>query len=242
MATHSITLAGRQIDYRLKRSARRRTIGLSVGPDGLCVTLPARSPAREAERALAAKSGWVLKKLERWSQRSVIPALEGRSGEEIGYLGGTLELVLEPGRRAATRVLVEPGRLIVRHDETLDGDLKRATVRRALERWRKRTVLDLVTPMIAGYARELGQGEPAVRVRVNRSRWGSCASDGTIRMNARLLAYPTPLIDYVCAHEACHLIEMNHSKRFYALLDSVMADHRARARALSALAPPGVNW
>jgi len=79
-------------------------------------------------------------------------------------------------------------------------------------------------------------------VREQASRWGSCSADGSIRMNARLIGYDEALIDYVCAHEACHLLEMNHSRRFYSLLDQIMPDHRARRTRLRETDPPGVAY
>ena len=99
-----------------------------------------------------------------------------------------------------------------------------------------------MAPKVELYAGQLGLKPPPVSVRVNRSRWGSCSSDGSIRMNARLIAFEEDLIDYVCAHEACHLIEMNHSKRFYALLDEIMPDHRARSKRMKQESPPGMDY
>jgi hypothetical protein len=89
-----------------------------------------------------------------------------------------------------------------------------------------------MAPKVDAYADALGARRPKVSVREQTRRWGSCSQDGSIRMNARLMAFPEPLIDYVCAHEACHLKVMDHSPRFYALLDTIMPDHRERQRAL----------
>lgn len=242
MPMRMIHLNGHTVTYTLKRSERRRTIGLQVGLDGVTVILPDRAHERDAVRALQNRADWVLKSLAKWEDYQPPPTLKGEDGESIGYMGKTIRLTLKTHARARTRIDHTDDALTLWLDDTLDPSLISSTVTRAVDRWRRKTALDLMKPKIEHYARELGRQEPPVSVRVNRSRWGSCSSDGSIRMNARLIAFDDDLIDYVCAHEACHLIEMNHSKRFYALLDKIMPDHRARSKRLKQQSPPGMDF
>ncbi|MCC5994840.1 MAG: M48 family metallopeptidase [Oceanicaulis sp.] len=242
MSTRTIRLDGRELAYTLARSSRRRTIGLKVGPDGLSVTLPRFAREGEADRAVREKAGWILDRLDKQARRQARPALQGVDGEAIGWLGGTLTLRVIAHAKARTAIHQGEGVLDVRVDERLDAALRAATVRRALSRWRRTAALALMAPKVTGYARALGAPRPVVRVREQASRWGSCSADGSIRMNARLIAFDEALIDYVCAHEACHLLEMNHSARFHALLDGLMTDHRARRKRLRDCEPPGVEF
>lgn len=235
-----IELEGRQVAYRLKRSSRR-TIGLKIDSDGLTITLPRLAPAREAERVMRDRADWILPRLDKHAARRR-PALTGADGQMVGYLGRALRLTVIPHARARTAISVEAGALIVRVDERLSGELRDATVLRAVKRWRKEQAAELMTPRIAHHAEALGQPVPPVKVREQASRWGSCASDGTIRMNARLIAFDPDLIDYVCAHEACHLIEMNHSKRFYTLMDQILPRHKALRRTLRDAVMPGDDY
>ncbi|MFC4725346.1 M48 family metallopeptidase [Glycocaulis abyssi] len=237
MQTRRIELAGRDVTYRVRHS-RRRTIGLRIDADGLTITLPQRTPAIEADRVARDRAGWILPRLEKWSARAR-PEFTGAEGQTIGYLGRELDVVIEPHARARTLVSVEGDALRVSVDERLEPSLRDATIFRAVKRWRSDTALAHYTPRIAHYARALGLPAPQVKVRAQESRWGSCSSDGVIRMNTRLIAFPEGEIDYVCAHEACHLIEMNHSQRFYALLDAIMPDHKARRRSMRERTPPG---
>lgn len=69
---------------------------------------------------------------------------------------------------------------------------------------------------------------PQLRQRKMKSRWGSCSSKGVITLNTELIKYPVALIDYVIAHELCHLLEFNHSPRFYELMSFVMPDWKRR--------------
>jgi predicted metal-dependent hydrolase len=227
------------VEYALLRSARRRTIGLKVGPEGLSVTLPARTSARQADRVLRERADWVIEKLEKWQSRPAPRPLEGVSGETVSWLGAPRALLVLPHDRARTRIALGEDVISVFVDAGLEGDLRAATVRRALTRWRAAEALAFMAPRLAAHAAALGRPAPEVKVRAQTSRWGSCASDGVIRMNVRLMHHHADHVDFVCAHEACHLIEMNHSDRFYALLDRLMPDHRARRRAMRDAAPEG---
>jgi len=242
MITRTIRLGERELAYTLDRSARRRTIGLKVGPDGLSVVLPRFASAAEADRAVRERAGWILDRLDKQARRVRPAPLQGVDGEEISWLGGVLTLRVSPHERARTSLQREGDDLEVRVDARLEPSLRAATVRRALARWRREQALALMGPKVSAYAQALDAPRPSVRVREQASRWGSCSADGSIRMNARLIAFDEALIDYVCAHEACHLLEMNHSRRFYALLDQIMPDHRARRTRLRETDPPGAAF
>lgn len=237
MQTRTIELAGKAVTYRL-RHARRRTIGLRIDADGLVITLPQRAPAIEADRVALDRAGWILPRLEKWSTRAR-PDFTGAPGQAIGYLGRELPVLITTHGRARTLVELTGDALQVTIDERMDPLVRDGAVLRAVKRWRADTALARYTPRIAGYAQALGLKAPTVKVRAQESRWGSCSSDGVIRMNVRLIAFPADEIDYVCAHEACHLIEMNHSPRFYALLEQIMPDHKARRAAMRERTPPG---
>ena len=233
-----IELPDRDLLYTLKRSHRRKTIGLKVSDDGLTVTLPARVSVAEADAVVREKAGWVIDRLERRQARTA-PPLRGVDGEAIGWLGVEMRLAVLTHDKARTRVTRTEAEVIVHVDRHLSPADSRKAVLAALKRWRKSEALALMTPKLDAYAEALGAKRPKVSVREQKSRWGSCSSDGSIRMNARLIAYPEALIDYVCAHEACHLKVMDHSSRFHALLDGLMPDQKRRQRALRDAKPAG---
>lgn len=237
-----IRLRDREIAFRIARSDRRKTIGLRVDEHGLLVRLPAHVPDHEARRAIREKSDWVLRALERWAETDWPVPLQGETGEPVGWLGGTLPLQLEPWDKARTKVVRERSCIRVHLDGGLDPALRTGALVAALKRWRKAEALRLFTPRVAHYADALGRSAPKVLIREQKARWGSCSSDGVIRLNARLIAHAPDLIDYVCAHEACHLVEMNHSKAFHDLLESLMPEHRELSRRLRSTPLPGAAY
>jgi predicted metal-dependent hydrolase len=85
-----------------------------------------------------------------------------------------------------------------------------------------------ITTLAAGHAARLGVKFKAIRLKDTRSRWGSCAPDGTLAFSWRLVMAPDWVLDYVVAHEVAHLREMNHSDRFWAQV-ALLTPHRDAA-------------
>ena len=99
-------------------------------------------------------------------------------------------------------------------------------------RWLRDEAWSLVVPRAAVYAQKLDREAPALRLSNARSEWGSCNARGEIRLNWRLVQLPPALAEYVVAHEVAHLVELNHSPRFWALVEALMPGHLALRREL----------
>ena len=226
VSVQTIELAGQMVAYRLKRS-RRRTIGFTISHDGLVVTAPLRLGVREVERALRTRSGWILGKLADWQSRPAPRSLRLESGQGLPWLGAERRLILEP-QGVRTRVVGQGDAILIRHDPDLIGELRTRTLTQALQRFYKREGEALMAPKVEAYAARLGRPVRKVIVRDQKRRWGSCASDATIRLNWRLMGFPEDLIDYVCAHEAAHLVEPNHSPAYWRVVESLMPDWKPR--------------
>jgi hypothetical protein len=111
------------------------------------------------------------------------------------------------------------GRLIVRAED-FDEDAQRSAMKRYLAR-RARALLE---PRLLARAEELGVSVPKVAIRAQQTRWGSCSANGTISLNYYLVFLPAELVDYVLLHELCHRRQLNHSPRFWMLLERAEPD------------------
>lgn len=225
-STRRITLAGETVDYRVFR-ARRRTIGMSVDLDGLTVRAPRWVTVREIEEALTERAHWIVRTLAEWRsrQRDVMPR-EWRTGAPILYLGDELKLAVFPSR--ATTVRPDLYNLTVLHPSAQDERAIADTV----ARWLRDEAAQRILPRVARYAQQIVQALPPVRLSNARSEWGSCNHKGEIRLNWRLIQLPPLLADYVVAHEVAHLVELNHSRKFWALVETLMPGHDAHRKAL----------
>jgi predicted metal-dependent hydrolase len=223
LVRREVILAGRRIEYRFARR-RRRTIGLTVDADGLSVSAPRNAAWREIENFLLEQGRWVLARLDEWAGVPRAAPVFGLDGERLPLFGETLRLAVTAGRSEIRR----------------EGSILRvatpapsacARVVALLLRWLRAQALAALTPRTAHYAARLGRGTPAVRLSNAQRQWGLCTAEGEIRYSWRLVHLAPALSDYVIAHEVAHLVEMNHSKRFWRLVESLYPDWRdARAR------------
>lgn len=221
-----VALAGQVVDYRLVR-VRRRSIGMQIGLDGLTVRASRWVTVREIEGALAERAAWILRTLAAWRsrRRDVLPR-EWKSGAPILYRGSELALALHPAR--VRSIAADLFHLTVLHPSPQDG----RAIAVFVARWLKDEALAAVTPRVAAYAARVSAPVPPTRLTNARGEWGSCNHKGEILLNWRLVQLPPQLADYVVAHEVAHLVELNHSARFWAVVETLFPGHAAARRAL----------
>jgi predicted metal-dependent hydrolase len=209
-----------QVQYTIRRSPRARRIRVKVDPhEGVEVVIPQRATHRDASRAVAELRPWIDRRLA--EVRQAQQRLQPPPGT-VRFLDAHLRLRYEPHRTRAHR----------------SGDELRLPEREpheALERWYRAEARKQIAPRVERAADAVGVSRPvAVAIRNQRTRWGSCSTTGTLSFNWRLLMAPEPVLDYVVWHEACHLVVMDHSRRFWALVERHVPDYREPRRWLRA--------
>jgi predicted metal-dependent hydrolase len=222
----AISLGGRLVPYQLKRS-KRRTISLAIDHRGLRVWAPRAARQSDIDSLLREHGNWVLDKLDSWKDRAPPPILEIADGLRLPCLGGELTVRLASGAnrtvwpadgRQLTLCLAQP-----------------ADARRVLEKALRERVREVFLERLQLLAPRLGVPMPTLALSSARTRWGSCSSRGSIRLNWRLVFMPLPVIDYVVAHELAHLKEMNHGPRFWSVVEGLCPDWRERRTELKRL-------
>lgn len=199
------------VEVVLRRSARARRYTLRVSQlDGrVTLTLPTRAGLEGAETFLADRAEWIRGHLARH------PAAEQvRIGGAVPVEGVMLPVQAGSGRGPrlfADRIEVPEGGVAAtgRRVQALLRELARGRLTDASDR----------------YAAALGRGYGRITLRDTRSRWGSCSSEGNLMYSWRLIMAPAEVLDYVAAHEAVHLVEMNHSADFWALVARLCPDY-----------------
>jgi predicted metal-dependent hydrolase len=200
-----------EISYTVRRSARARRVRVNVHADaGVEVVLPERAPERAAAAAVSELRPWIERRLE--EAREVLARIAERSGT-VPYLGHPLELVAQSGRTRAHR---RGERLLVPA-----GD-----ARPAVERFYRRAARREIGARLDRATAQTGVPYSGLDIRAQRTRWASCSPSGRMSFNWRLLLAPERVLDYVVWHEVCHLEILDHSRRFWALLESRWPDWR----------------
>lgn len=228
-ANRHAVLQGITVSYRFERS-RRKSIGLTIGPEGLVVRAPAWVPLREVDAAVQEKSVWILARLQQARERArspVMPEPEWTHGADLPYLGSTVRLcVLARGQTPEVPEGVQALPL------SLPPGATAVQVREAAEAWFRQKAKALFEARLAHFAPQLGVQHTRLSLSSARTRWGSARIDGHIRLNWRLIHLPLSQIDYVVVHELAHLRVMDHSPRFWDTVGAVMPDYRERRRQL----------
>lgn len=224
------------IEYRVRRSGRRtRTIQISVDRDGVQIAAPLDTGDDELRDLVVRRAPWILKKLGGLADA---PApLRFVSGEALPYLGRTVRLSCEPDDGSAPAVRLEGERLRIFVPAGLPEEVRFAAVRDALVAWYRARAAECLPAAVDDWWTRLGHGAPPpVLVRDQRKRWGSCGSDGVIRLNWRLVMLDRELIDYVVVHELSHLRVRNHSPAFWKVVAQSIPDVAQRHRRLKEIA------
>lgn len=218
-----IVLGARALDYRLKRSARR-TIGFCIDGTGLTITAPRWVTIADIESAIGGKQSWIFKKLTEWQTRveeRALPRIDWKDGAQFPYLGKTIRVALNAGAGSLS-FDDETGVLRVPLPALADAQ----QIKDRVQGWLQSEAKRIFGEQLAVYARKLGVEYRAYALSSAATRWGSCSSDGKIRLNWRLIHFPMSIIDYVVAHELAHLREMNHSPRFWQTVESIFPEFR----------------
>jgi len=203
--------------------AKRKTIGIEITNGGkIIVKAPLYFSRKDIENFVYRHRRWIQKRFERIADlkknypRKFIP------GEGFFYLGRKFELYSKNDQDAP---LIFDNGFYIR-----EGELCGA--KELFIKWYKERAKEFVENSVLKFSKRCGVEYRSVKITSAESRWGSCSKKGNLNFSYRIAMLPTFAIDYVVVHELCHIIEFNHSKAFYGLVEKVLPDYRKSARYL----------
>ncbi|HEX4733108.1 MAG TPA: SprT family zinc-dependent metalloprotease [Thermoleophilaceae bacterium] len=221
-------------EYTIRRSDRARRLRIVVAPTGVEVVLPRRMALRDAEAFVAEKARWIERTLRDYEDAAAaLPEVRLEDYGEIPYLG----------RMVPIRVKVDPVRTrpgVARRGSALHVgvmDPGEEAVRDALVRWYRRQARTEIAERLDWATLRAGTTYTKLQIRDPQSRWASCSSTGAMSFSWRLLMAPEPVLGYVVEHEVAHLDVMDHSKRFWRVVEGRCPDYREHERWLRNYGP-----
>jgi predicted metal-dependent hydrolase len=224
------------IEYTLKRG-KRRTIGFVIDDRGLSVSAPRWVLLADIEQALLEKQRWIMDKLAEWQARRarmLVHATKWEHGTTLPYLGRSITIELGSGTKQ-TRLqlgMFEQETLLL----ALPEDASEQRIKDTVQGWLQGEAWRVFEERIPIFEARLGVKVTELKLSSASTRWGSAGADGRIRLHWRLVHFGMDVIDYVIAHELAHLREMNHSPRFWQVVESVLPDFDAARNRLRELA------
>jgi predicted metal-dependent hydrolase len=210
---------------------------LSIEKEGsVRVVAPARLSLTQIDAFVQRRSGWIFRNLDALRQ-----AKQGHSGcdfttgSRLYYLGESYSLRVTCDDGARSGCALAQGEVVVTLDSAdLSPSAMTQATRLEVLLWYKKQARREFEARLGRWADRLGVAYARTIVTKPEKRWGSCNVRGDIRLNWRLIMLPAPLIDYVAAHELCHIRHKNHAAPFWRLLGTVMPDYKERRRQLRA--------
>lgn len=216
------------IEYTLIRKSVKN-INMRIKKEGtILVSANNKVPVAYIDSFVLSRQEYIFEILEKFKERKEYqqPPLEYVSGEKINILGKAYMLQVIEYEKELVEMNEKYIFLFVK--DTSNSKRKEAVMSKWLRQYQIK-LFDRICKEIYPDFEKLGIEYPVIKIRKMTSRWGSCATKrGIITLNSKLIEVPKECIEYVAVHEFAHFIHPNHSKQFYALVESIMPDWKER--------------
>ncbi|MCL2399945.1 MAG: M48 family metallopeptidase [Defluviitaleaceae bacterium] len=204
------------IEYSLTHS-KRKTVGIYIRDGKVEVRAPLKYPKSEIDQFVASKEKWIVNNLAKSQKQAKQKAAFALNyGDTISFRGTAYPLVTKVGKRAGFdgECFYLPPKL--------ESDLIRDVCVKIYRHLAKKHLTDRV----AIYAEKMGVTPADVKINSAKTRWGSCSSQKNINFSWRLIMADDDVIDYAVVHELAHIIQMNHSEKFWLTVENVLPDYK----------------
>lgn len=226
-----ITYGNINIQFKVKRGRRMKTVALQIQPDSTVVVLsPAFLDTEKIKQIVLKRARWIIRKQEKIKRLKInITEKEFVSGESFLYLGRRYRLkVIKTNRTEDDNCRLINGRFYIEINEKLQGKAAASDIREKLIGWYSNQARDKIMERIEKYSKLLGVKPRKIIIKNQEKRWGSCSCSGIIRFNWKIIMAPMSVLDYVIIHELCHLIQQNHSPEFWSKVESIIPSFKSK--------------
>ncbi|MFP4370503.1 MAG: M48 family metallopeptidase [Candidatus Kapaibacterium sp.] len=195
----------------------RKSIAIEVKPGGrVIVRAPAGISLNRIDEIVSRRREWIIAKQKEIAEKAPPPRTYARD-EEFWFMGKKYPLNIIKDEKYAFRF---DGRGFIMSEEC------RPYGESCFALWYKEQARHILPGRTYGFARKYGFKPAKVKISSADTRWGSCSTRGNINYSWKLILLPVPLIDYVIIHELAHLIEHNHSRDFWAIVEKIYPDYK----------------
>ena len=213
-ATYSGSLNLEKFRYQVVKS-NRKTLALYIKQQTAIVRCPMRASKVEIEAFVKKNHKWIQERLaeERAYDKQKLRIADGCA---IFFRARELSIIFKEGRKE--RILINGDKLIIQNHK-LNSDKARTQ----LEKYLTQKATEYIIPRAEALAKYLGVDKKIteIKLRKTKSKWGHCTSNGVIQYNWLIMLAPYSIIDYMITHEVCHLLHMDHSRRYWDLVESI---------------------
>lgn len=230
----TIMIGNHQVTYTVLYSKRRKTSQLKIiNTQTLELTVPYFTGEAYIKQLLADKSGWIIKKISALAKIDNNPINKSFcNGAQVLYLGHPYTLSLLPDKIEHPFIILDTHHILIRFPQQMDE--KSVVLKYVLKDWFIKNASKILEEKTRYWSDVIGVLPKTIRIKEQKTRWGSCSSLGAINYNWRIIMSPPSVVDYLVIHELCHLRFLNHSINFWNLVKQFTPnykEHRAWLRA-----------
>ena len=221
-----VTIGNETITYKVRRSKRAKKITLQFHAErGFLLVAPSRAGRINYDAVFRESQAWVMEALEKARlYRAYHQERQYHDGADFPYLGKPLPMRIFPeDDRDGIRIRHKPDHFEVYLPTRQASD--QSVLRQAFEIHYRRLAKAYLPRRVNQLAAEHGFSYNQLRIKHQKTLWGSCSGKRNLNLNMRLMMTPPEAIDYIIIHELCHLRELNHSKKFWALVESLCPEY-----------------
>lgn len=217
------TLGDKVVSYIIRKSRKAKNVRIVVREGtGLEVVIPETYPVNNIEALLHKKAKWIQNKLKQMEENAALTkTVQDEALTVIRYLGKEYPIVLILDNSLPIRVELSEDKALLtlpRNEEDV--------IRRVIDAWYRWASKSFLSERTNFWAQKMGVSYQTIYIRNQKTRWGSCSIKNNLSFNMRIIMAPLEVVDYIIIHELAHLKEMNHSKRFWRVVEEFCPDYK----------------
>lgn len=226
MKKQIIELDGEKISYTVITSKRARNPFIKIDAEiGLALVKPYGMKLNNVSEIMECKASWILKKLKKYNLVNNDEKRYLKDGDSFDLLGTSYKINIVSRSNSRPSVIRKEGGIYIflsKNSKDSPSDL--------LKKWCKKAAREIISNQVQIHAATMDVKYNRISIRDQKTRWGSCSSRKNLSFNWRIIMAPVEIVDYLIFHELCHLIELNHSKKFWAQMSYFCPDFKERKK------------
>ncbi len=215
------------LSIEIIRTDRKRSVSMQLEGEKLRIRVPKTLEDKVIQDLIIKKSTWIKKKLAQNKNKPLIVPPKYADGEYFKYLGEDYILTINTNEGIPYLILQDNSfqAFIPEKTEKIES-----TINDLFIKWYQQNASLILEEKTNHFAKVIGVYPKSITIKNYKSRWGACSIEGNIFYNWRLILTPIAIIDYVVVHELCHMLEHNHSKRYWQHVMRYLPDHKERRK------------
>ncbi len=213
------------IPYTVTESTKAKHIRLIIDIEGLRVVKPKQVAFKQVESMIHDKSAWIYKHyMPLQSKKTAQYKRKWETGEKVLYKGEAYPIKISPNLYNSAVVTFSGDHFEVYTDEKVEN--RQEEIANAFRKWYIDAAYKTIEQRVDDYCKIIGVSYHKIKIKEQKTRWGSCSKKGNLNFNWKLIMAPKDVLDYVIVHEVCHLRHLNHGAMFWQMVANYMPNYQ----------------